>query len=543
MAPEDLLCLSHLAYQDCFNDNKMKDKTIAEVIEETRLDHTDKETGIVDPEWDSFCNYVNSRTELAGMTVHNVEHNDVDGGDMITFCDPESRQAVIVYEGTCSGAGWKEDFYTGYKPHTDSQERALEYAQHRRDELRKDGYYIYSTGHSKGGNEAALAAVEEDLDCAFCFDAPGNPVSYYEDETLAKRARDNAYKITYFSNENCPVSPMNIRYASEEHWYKTAGTEEWNEWDYGKLSDIKGILKFSPGAHASKFLFYDASYTMEEVDGPAEHNKTIHDLTMFIETELPKEDAEYLLDGIGEVVMAARDGKQGKAWLEGLDPKFVALVVATLVEYPESAEFFESLLDDEWLKNTAAAAGKIGIEKYSEYGPLFMIVASVSPKMAAFLLKVLGKAATWYLKGVKAMVTVYRAKFRAHKLIVEAKRKLHETRMATFHVHDFSDDALQNLERIANDYKNTPIRSLFDNWKQTYGDKPFFVKWIFMGLSFLTVVTDTVIQLLDNAMDRGMDKVRTCFTKAKTIDSQCEGRVIQSHHALRWATNTLRQLM
>ncbi len=83
----------------------------------------------------------------------------------------------ISYSGTDGTIiGWKEDFQFSYLSQTTAQEKALQYLREAADALK--GSFILS-GHSKGGNLAAYAAIfsEEGLQnrlySVFCNDAPG----------------------------------------------------------------------------------------------------------------------------------------------------------------------------------------------------------------------------------------------------------------------------------------------------------------------------------------------------------------------------------
>lgn len=83
----------------------------------------------------------------------------------------------ISYSGTDGTIiGWKEDFQFSYLSQTTAQEKALQYLKEAADTLK--GSFILS-GHSKGGNLAAYAAIfaeetlQNRLHSVFCNDAPG----------------------------------------------------------------------------------------------------------------------------------------------------------------------------------------------------------------------------------------------------------------------------------------------------------------------------------------------------------------------------------
>ena len=83
----------------------------------------------------------------------------------------------ISYSGTDSTvAGWKEDFQFAYMEQTPAQLKALHYLEEAAGSF--SGNFIIS-GHSKGGNLAAYAAlfaderIQERIGSVFCDDAPG----------------------------------------------------------------------------------------------------------------------------------------------------------------------------------------------------------------------------------------------------------------------------------------------------------------------------------------------------------------------------------
>ncbi len=113
-----------------------------------------------------ICGYRNEFDSLSHATQFSV----------ITIKISESLW-FISYSGTDGTVvGWKEDFQFSYLPQTPAQEKARQYLAAAAEQL--PGNFIIS-GHSKGGNLAAYAAIFADqavqnrINTIFCNDSPG----------------------------------------------------------------------------------------------------------------------------------------------------------------------------------------------------------------------------------------------------------------------------------------------------------------------------------------------------------------------------------
>lgn len=107
----------------------------------------------------------------------------------MTFVLPDGS-LFIAYRGTDGTiTGWKENLQMTYRSHLPCQKLAKEYFKKQIDSIQEQSYFfglrkkkvypkIYLGGHSKGGNLAMYAALENEDDASlisevFAFDAPG----------------------------------------------------------------------------------------------------------------------------------------------------------------------------------------------------------------------------------------------------------------------------------------------------------------------------------------------------------------------------------
>ncbi len=541
MTPEQCAYLSTLSYTKILHNNPKQDTTLGGLLFDRNGNIksdvlNDVQTGYSPEQWETFLNNVKNDPDLSNLTIVNVTENSVDKGSMITFKNPSTREAVITYQGTAGPEGWDEDFKSGYKPITDSQQKAIDYANEMTKEL--DGYYVYSTGHSKGANEAALVAVECDgIDSAVAFDAPGNGEAYFDDPAHAARARDNSYKVTYYSNENCFVSGMNTRYDATEHWLKS----DYDEWT--GMEGLKGILEFSPMAHSTLFLFdsgvLEHGDGFSPIDNPSAHVTEINNFTRWLEENLPPEDCQYLLDAVGMLVAQATSGEDIIEILKNLDPKTLGILLATLQEYPRTDQLLDSLVDDGWLDTVFDRYGLDAAKAMA----LVTAVFGALPGLGCFvgLLALMGLLLG---KGYLDLVVGYsewcKLKMRAQRAWEEARRKAVEGISALLHTHDFSDRALSVLEGLVRSFKNSPIRSLYEAWKKVYGALAFFTH---LDLRFLSNTIDSVVGLLDGAIDTLMAKVRENFHRAWELDSSAGSDVTDCCEEMEGAIITLRKVL
>lgn len=89
----------------------------------------------------------------------------------------------VSFEGTCDElVGWEENFKLGYMYPVEAQKRACGYLKKN---IRVNDLRVYVGGHSKGGNLAISAAMEQNIinrfkiKCVFNFDGPGFLDKYY----------------------------------------------------------------------------------------------------------------------------------------------------------------------------------------------------------------------------------------------------------------------------------------------------------------------------------------------------------------------------
>ena len=489
--------------------------------------------GYAQDDWEQLLDQVRNDPELLGFEVRDITPNPIDKGAMITLADPVTKQAVIVFQGTAGPEGWEEDFKSGYML-TRSQQEAIDYANKMTAEL--GDYYVYATGHSKGGNEAALVAVECDgVNAAYAFDAPGNGQAYFDDPEHAKKAKRNAHKVTYYSNENCFVSGLNLRYDAPEYWLKS-GSDEW-----AGHEELKGILAFSPWAHGTEHLF-NGEYGFDYADGPSRHLVEINRFTRWLEKSLPHDDCAYLLDALGRLVAKATDEKT--VWtleeiLGKLDPRAIAILLTALEEYPYTAELFNAVLDPgcidllreeygddiaTWTANIAGAGS----------------ISSVLFPGAAALLAVWGTALGGvYTGAVKFWMEVTRTKLKAKEGVTQIASAVNNA-INAIHTHDFTEEKLAVIEYIVDSFKSSPLVMVFNVWTSLFGGLPFF-GWI--NLAFMNSTVSGVSSLLDMATDGLLNIIRDKFQQAWEADSQQGSALGKAREPLSQAAEMIRTIM
>lgn len=541
MTPEQSSFLATLAYTDTLHDRRWNNHTLNVIINSSNI-RDECPTGFSKKEWEALLDEVQRNPELSQMVVRDLTINGYDGGAMITLVNETTHEAAIAYQGTATPQGWDEDLKSGYTL-TLSQQEAITYANTMTEKL-GNGYYIYATGHSKGGNEAALAAVECDaIDRAYAFDAPGNAEAYFNDPEHARRARDNSHKVAYYSNENCFVSGMNPRYDTEEHWLESG----YDEWSGDKnIAKLKDILRFSPMSHAAIHLYNanildgSQSFKDNEVPEPSEHVKAINNLTRFLENNLRPEDCQYLLDALGVVVANLQsDNTDISEILQALDPKTIGILLALFEEYPESQKLFDALLADGWLETALEEYGA-DLDKYLKIGSFALGGACViAPGLVALLGFVVMRLGGSVLTATLVQKNKCRNRIHAHKALKQAARAT--KRIADLlRTHDFSDAKLEMLERLVSQFKNFPIRSIYQGWQRVFGANPFFRM---VNLSPIQGITTSMVSLLDSAIDSIMRTIRQRYKQAWAEDAKAASTISSANDAISIATGTLRQLL
>lgn len=120
-----------------------------------------------------ICGYRNEHSE-SDMTSMQFSAITIQLSDSLWFISYGGTDGTIV--------GWKEDFQLSYLQTIPAQEKALSYLKEVKNTI--NGNFILS-GHSKGGNLAAYAAIyvdediQEHINSVFCNDSPG-----FKDESI-----------------------------------------------------------------------------------------------------------------------------------------------------------------------------------------------------------------------------------------------------------------------------------------------------------------------------------------------------------------------
>lgn len=131
--------------------------------------------------YDATFQQILSDPTLSSMTIANYDRMAGSNANMIVFTSDSASEAVVAYEGSQSGADWRDNFdAVGQTDHadgvsTDFQQKALDYVNSPEVQQILSRYdTVTSTGHSKGGNNAAYVNIRSDsIDRSITFDAPG----------------------------------------------------------------------------------------------------------------------------------------------------------------------------------------------------------------------------------------------------------------------------------------------------------------------------------------------------------------------------------
>ena len=544
MTPEQSAVIATLAYTKPLKKGSSEGNSVGDLLFDENGNvkpsvRKDIPTGYTQDDWDKFLDEVKGDPGICDLVVKDVTINKADGAAMITLVDENTKQAVIAFQGTATSQGWDEDLKSGYGL-TESQKIAIKYAKDHTKDL--EGYYVTSTGHSKGGNEAALVAVEcEGIDAAHAFDAPGNAQSYFDDPEHADKARRNSYKVAYYSNENCFVSPLNPRYDAPQYWLRS-GHDEWMG-----MEGVRNILAFSPMAHSTNNLF-DSEYGFDYADGPSKHQVEMNRFVRWLEQNLPPEDCRYLLDALGVLVGHLRYGdaegddpkyEDLSNILRMLDPKAMAILLVALEDYPYTAELVDALLADEALRTISEKYGDDIVKWIAVAVGAGTFSSLLAPKTSAFV-AILGiKLGEEYLKMVEFYKKVTRLKMEARKKAKKAVDAGKKVYYELFHTHDFTEEKLARIESIVSSFKAMPLRKLYQDWKWLYAATGLF-NWV--SLSFIDMTVEGATKLLDEAVDAGLRTIRQKFQQAWEADGRCATIVAGCQAPLSEARALLKQL-
>lgn len=131
--------------------------------------------------YDETFQQILSDPTLSSMTIANYDRMSESNANMIVFTSESASEAVIAYEGSQSGADWRDNFDgVGNTNQPDGvstafQQKALDYVNSAEVQAIISQYAtVTTTGHSKGGNNAAYVNIlSSDVDRSITFDAPG----------------------------------------------------------------------------------------------------------------------------------------------------------------------------------------------------------------------------------------------------------------------------------------------------------------------------------------------------------------------------------
>ena len=192
----DALALTELSYMDWDGIVGSKEITVKEAVDRY-LEQNDEESMqkkyvfsyLLHP----FLVAIQNNTRLGSLKMKNYAHK-FDEEECVQFAAVtfvlDRNTLFVAYQGTDSTMlGWEEDFHLTYMEEIPAQRYAKEYLKNvDKSRIRKKNIYV--SGHSKGGNLAMYAAIENpemanQIVKVFNFEGPGFLDSYLEKTDLS----------------------------------------------------------------------------------------------------------------------------------------------------------------------------------------------------------------------------------------------------------------------------------------------------------------------------------------------------------------------
>lgn len=236
--------------------------TVREYVEALRSAYGDNETKY-SPTFDKIL----QDDTLCSMTIANYQQMEGSESNMIVFASSDNSEAVVAFEGSQSGADWRDNFDAvggTNQPDgvsTEFQQKALDYVNsHEVSEILSQYDTVTATGHSKGGNNASYVTILSDnVDRCISFDAPG-----YSDEFVEKYKDEIARKQDAIENYSADTDYVNILQNSigEQHYIRTELPDNYHDCVDGEDA-AEFFLAHDPTA-IEKYFYEDAPLVQQE---------------------------------------------------------------------------------------------------------------------------------------------------------------------------------------------------------------------------------------------------------------------------------------
>jgi predicted esterase len=173
-----------------------------------------------DTDFDTVLSDIINDPELARLTitdfidiplslVYSGLPNSMPGFRAITFYDPKSANAAVVFRGTYGDAEWADNGRRMYKADTVS---ALDSANYVRETAKRSGVSVESigvAGHSGGGNKAMYSFITDNT-ASECFSLDGEGFSPAFAEKYADKIKTRASKIVAYAERRDPVNGLGL---------------------------------------------------------------------------------------------------------------------------------------------------------------------------------------------------------------------------------------------------------------------------------------------------------------------------------------------
>lgn len=220
--------------------------------------------------------------------------------------DDKSKEAICLFRGT-NAREWMDNADGFAQADSFLQKNALYFFQNslEKHQLDKQGYDIYTSGHSKGGNKSMYIALMDDrVKKCFAFDGQG-----FSNEFIQKYKKQivmNSQKITNYAANKDIVSALGNSVGREQCFETNLPSEKEKLFSLGtiykaatKIPGVNVLMAHSPGA----YFHFDENGNVE-MNEPAERSrfsKNIHDMSLKM-MERPIEEKKLYFESVMSVI-------------------------------------------------------------------------------------------------------------------------------------------------------------------------------------------------------------------------------------------------
>ncbi len=355
MTTEQMLLLNNLMYSGSRPKNG---QSVGEWL--TSIDVKGSSSGTSQEQWDAMINTIREDPELMNLTVADCHTDPVvdgkGGGKSVLFLNEQSKEAVVVFQGTDT-LEWKDNFDGGGITDgadgvsTKLQENALDWYKEQYQDKGLSDYDVTVTGHSKGGNKAKyITLLDDTVDHCVSFDGQG-----FSDEFINEYSDRIALNQSKIHNHNVDSDYVNLL------------LNDVGESTFYYPYDI-GDGKFIENHYPDTFFKRDSAGKLKMVVNPNGQSKEMKALDQFLNSCLRSvnaKDKQEMLNTIGSLVEAATSGGDDavSSVMNELssDPQksmYIGYILSYMVKYQqENPELMESV------KSALSKAGMSDIVK------------------------------------------------------------------------------------------------------------------------------------------------------------------------------------